>query len=112
MRQVLGERIKEVRVSTRLTSAPACLALDAGQVPAYMEALLRANGKKLPESKRVFEINAAHPLIAKLMEKGDAPLVCDAIELLFDQARILEGSSIEDPQKFGERLANVLQASL
>jgi molecular chaperone HtpG len=126
MQQVLGDKVKEVRVSSRLATAPACLALDAGQIPAYMEALLRANGRKVPDSKRIFEVNPNHALMTKLMAKletdaattetaegaKNGALVDDAIALLFDQARILEGSSIEDPQKFGERLASVLQASL
>ncbi len=112
IQKVLGDRVKEVKVSARLLASPACLALDAGQIPAYMEALLRANGRPVPQTKRIFEVNPKHALIAKLMAKGDAAVVDDAIELLFDQAKLLEGSSIDDPQKFGERLANVLTASL
>ncbi len=112
IQKVLGDRVKEVKVSSRLLASPACLALDAGQIPAYMEALLRANGRPVPQSKRIFEVNPKHALIEKLVAKGDAAVVDDAIELLFDQAKLLEGSSIDDPQKFGERLANVLSASL
>jgi molecular chaperone HtpG len=112
MQKVLGDRVKEVKVSARLLSSPACLALDAGQIPAYMEALLRANGRPVPQAKRIFEVNPSHPLIERLAHKGDVALVDDAIELLFDQAKLLEGSSIDDPQKFAERLASVLTASL
>jgi molecular chaperone HtpG len=112
IRAVLGERVKDVKVSTRLTDSAACLSLSEGQVPAYMEALLRANGRPVPNSPRIFELNKSHPLVAKLLEKPDSPLAEDAIHLLFDQAKLIEGSSIDDPQAFAERMARVLAASL
>ena len=112
IREVLGDRIKDVHVSPRLTSSPACLALSEGQIPAYMEAVLRANGRPVPKSPRVFEVNPKHPLIEKLLGRVSDSVTADAIELLFDQAKLVEGSTIDDPQKFAERLSNVLAASL
>ena len=109
---VLGDRVKEVKSSARLLSSPACLALGDGQMPAYMEAVLRANGRPVPKAARVFEVNPKHPLIEKLLTRVDEAVTGDAIELLFDQAKLIEGSPIDDPQKFAERLANVLSASL
>jgi molecular chaperone HtpG len=112
IKSVLGERVKEVKASSRLTDSAACLSLSEGQVPAYMEALMRANGRPVPNSPRIFELNASHPLVAKLLEKPDSSLAEDAIHLLFDQAKLIEGSSIDDPQLFSERMARVLAASL
>ncbi|MFO0665609.1 MAG: molecular chaperone HtpG [Polyangiaceae bacterium] len=112
IKTVLGDRVKEVKTSSRLLHSPACLALGDGQIPAYMEAVLRANGRDVPKAPRVFEVNTKHPLIEKLLTRVDDPVTGDAIELLFDQAKLLEGSVIDDPQKFAERLANVLAASL
>lgn len=112
IKAVLGDRIKEAKSSARLLNSPACLALGDGQMPAYMEAVLRANGRPVPKSARVFEVNPKHPLIEKLLTRVDDAVTGDAIELLFDQAKLIEGSPIDDPQKFAERLANVLSASL
>jgi molecular chaperone HtpG len=112
VKAVLGDRVKEVRASTRLTETAACLSLSEGQVPAYMEALLRANGRPVPNSPRIFELNPDHALVAKLLEAPDSAVAEDAICLLFDQAKLVEGSSIDDPQKFSERMSRVMSAAL
>jgi molecular chaperone HtpG len=112
IKATLGDSIKEVKTSTRLTDSPAVLSLVEGQIPAYMEALLRANGRPVPNSPRVLELNPKHPLVARLLANPNAAMADDAIHLLYDQAKLVEGSSIDDPQKFSERIARVLAASL
>jgi len=109
-KDVLGDRVREVRASARLVDSPACLALPEHAVPAYMEALLRANGRPVPKTPRILELNPNHPLVEKLLARGEdgAADTASAIELLYDAAKLAEGSSIDDPSAFGRRLAEVL----
>jgi molecular chaperone HtpG len=111
---VLGERISDVVLTKKLVDSPACLALSDSGVPAYMEALLRANGRPVPESKRILELNDSHPLVKKLAEKAteNSALVDDTIELLYAQAKIVEGSALEDPVAFSNKLTALLGRAL
>jgi molecular chaperone HtpG len=113
-KKVLGNRVADVVSTQKLVDSPACLTLGDDGVPAYMEALLRANGRPAPESKRVLELNDKHAVIEKLLSRAgdESTLVDDALELLFVQAKIAEGSSIDDPVAFGAKLSNMLTRAL
>lgn len=104
----LGDRIKDARVSHRLTDSPACLALDDNDMGAQMRRIMEASGQTVPESKPIFEINAEHPLINKLEHEQDEDRFTDLISLLFDQASLAEGHELEDPADFSQKLNKLL----
>lgn len=112
VKETLGSRVSEVKASQRLVDTPACLSLGKGAIPAAMEQILRANGRALPPSPRIFELNPEHPMIRALSARKDDPDAADMIELLFDQAKLAEGSPIDDPALFGARLGKVLARAL
>jgi molecular chaperone HtpG len=115
-KKVLAEQVSEVRVSDRLTDSPSCLVVPDGGLDPYIERLLRAQqGAAMPSQKRILEVNTRHPLIrtlAQLHERSaESSEVDEAIELVYDQALLSEGSPIEDPARVAKRLIKLLQSS-
>ncbi|MDD3446880.1 MAG: molecular chaperone HtpG, partial [Zavarzinia sp.] len=113
-RLALGDAVKDVRVSKRLTDSPVCLVADAGDMDIHLARLLRA--AKGPEAAgvtaRILEINPRHPLVKALAARaegeGAADALSDAAHLLLDQALILEGEGPTDPAAFARRLSDVM----
>ncbi len=114
--KVLGERVREVRVSDRLTDSPACLVVPPGGLNPTVERVLRAHGRDVPPVKRVLEMNPTHPLIealnAKVEHAPDDPEVGEWIELLYDQALLTEGTAPENPQQFARRITALMTNAL
>ena len=112
----LGDEVKDVRTSSRLTESPVCLVADEGDVDMHFERLLRQHQQPVTGQKRVLEINPGHSLtraLATLVGKeGASEALEDASHLLLDQARILEGESLPDPAAFSRRLAGLLTKTL
>jgi molecular chaperone HtpG len=112
----LGEEVKDVRVSSRLTESPVCLVADEGDVDMHFERLLRQHQQPVFGQKRVLEINPGHALIRAFADmvsrEGASEALEDAAHLLFDQARILEGEALPDPAAFSRRLAGILTKTL
>ena len=112
----LGEEVKDVRVSSRLTESPVCLVADEGDVDMHFERLLRQHQQPVMGHKRVLEINPGHSLTTALAtlvgKEGASEALEDASHLLLDQARILEGESLPDPASFSRRLASLLTKTL
>ncbi|BDV43814.1 chaperone protein HtpG [Geotalea uraniireducens] len=110
----LADRIKEVRLSNRLTDSACCLVADEYGMNANMERILRAMNQEVPDSKRILELNPDHPLLQVLTaiyEKDQAnPRLADYCDLLYDQALLTEGSPIKDPLRF-TRLVSELMVS-
>jgi molecular chaperone HtpG len=104
----LGERIKEVRVTLRLTESPACLVADENDLSANLQRMLKAAGQKVPASKPILEINPHHPLVARLKDEADDARFGDLAQILFDQALLAEGGSLEDPAGFVKRLNQLM----
>ncbi|MGN0833504.1 MAG: molecular chaperone HtpG [Kiritimatiellia bacterium] len=105
-RQFEGE-LADVRLSTRLADSPACLVATANGMTPSMERMLRAMNKDLPKEKRILELNATHPLVEKIKAlEGEAQK--DAVELLYAQALIAEGSPVPDPVRFGKLLVGLM----
>ncbi len=115
-KSVLGERVGEVRASTRLTDSPVCLVTPEGGVAPHIEEMLRAHNPNMPKTKRILEVNPTHPVIESLNRaiSGDKPSdsVAEWISLLHDQALIAEGSPVEDPAGFAKRLGHLMQQAL
>ncbi len=112
----LGEAVRDVRVSERLTHSPVCLVADKEDMDLHIERLLRQNRRVMGETKRILELNAAHPLITRLNQlagrAGAATELEDFAWLLFDQARLLEGEALPDPAAFANRLSALLEKGL
>ena len=112
----LGDKVKDVRVSERLTDSPVCLVADDGDIDIHLERLLRQHRQLENSLTRVLEVNAAHPLIRALAgivgKDGAGERVSEAAWLLLDQARILEGETPPDPAAFTRRLADVMTRGL
>jgi molecular chaperone HtpG len=112
----LGEAVKDVRASKRLTDSAVCLVADEHDMDMHLERLLRQHRQTTGESKRILEINPRHALIARLVELAGKDGASDALGdfawLLLDQARILEGETLPDPASFAKRLSSVLARGL
>jgi molecular chaperone HtpG len=104
MKSVLGDIIKEVKTTDRLTDSAVALTAGAGQMSLHLERLMRAHGQKTAfDSSKILEINPRHPLIHKLADMtGDS--ADDVIHLLYDQALLAEGEQLPDPAAFNKRL--------
>jgi molecular chaperone HtpG len=104
MKKTLGERVQDVRVTHRLTESPACLVAGENDLGAHMERILKAAGQKTPDSKPILEINPQHPLCQRLNNENDDVRFEEWTRILFDQALLSEGGSLEDPAGFVARM--------
>ena len=106
LKEVLGERIKDVRITYRLTESPACLVADTHDMSGNLERLLKSAGQKVPIAKPILEINPHHPMVQRL--KYEDEKFSDWSNILFDQALLAEGGQLEDPAAFVKRLNDLL----
>ena len=104
----LGDSVKDVRSSDRLTESPVCLVADEGGMDIHMERMLKMHGQNVPPTPRILELNPRHSLIRKLAGEADSPRTADMAHLLLDQARIIEGEPLPDPAAFSRRLSALL----
>ena len=100
----LGDRVKEVRVTYRLTDSPACLVVDENELSGNLERMLKAAGQQVNASKPILEINPAHPMLEKLKAGVAESEFNDWSHLLFEQSMLAEGGQLEDPAGFVKRL--------
>ena len=112
--EILGDRVKEVKLSKRLADSPVCLVIPEGGLPSHIERMLRMQNQDMPASPRILEINPEHPIIIDLEKRlgGDAADVEDYVHLLYDQALLREGSPIDDPAGFAQRMSKLMVSSL
>ncbi|WP_030227185.1 molecular chaperone HtpG [Actinoalloteichus caeruleus] len=116
MGTLMEDNLKEVRLSSRLTTSPACLVGDEHDVTPELEKLYRAMGQDVPHTKRILELNPAHPLVSGLRkaheERADDEGIAETAELLYGMALLAEGGELSDPPRFtrllADRLASVL----
>ena len=107
IKTALGDKVKEVRVTHRLTDSPACLVVDENELSGNLERMLKAAGQKVNASQPILEINPEHALIAKLqIAEGDA--FSEMSQVLFDQALLAEGGQLEDPATFVKRVNKLI----
>lgn len=120
--KTLEESVKEVRLTNRLTTSPACLVGDVFDFTPMLERMYRASGQALPESKRILELNPTHPLVTGLREAyaatreeadaGTATELSETAELLFGTAVLAEGGELKDPAHFAHILSDRLTRTL
>jgi len=110
VKESLGERVADVRVTTRLTDSPACLAVGEFDLGLQMRRLLEQAGQEVPDTKPVFEINPKHPLVERLDKESDEDRFHDLTSILFDQAQLAEGGNLTDPAAYVGRLNKLLLA--
>ncbi len=108
IKDALGDTVKDVRVTHRLTSTPACLVADAQDMSGNLERILREAGQEIPTMKPILEINPTHALVEMLKEQSEQELFKDWSQILFDQALLSEGGQLEDPAGFVTRLNAML----
>ncbi|MBN4078720.1 molecular chaperone HtpG [Gammaproteobacteria bacterium AH-315-C21] len=106
--KILGEKVKEVRITHRLTKSPACLVADEDDMGANMQRILSAVGQAAPMSKPILELNPEHDLVVRLRSEGDDKHFGDWINVLFDQALLAEGGQLEDPATYVSRMNDLL----
>jgi molecular chaperone HtpG len=110
IKKTLGEKVKDVRITQRLTESPVCLVADEHDMGMHLERLLKAAGQKVPTSKPILEVNTRHPLVQRLKNEADDARFGDWSEVLFDQALLAEGGQLEDPAGFVKRLNQLVLA--
>jgi len=108
--KALGDRVKEVRISTRLTDSPSCLVADENDIGANMERLMKSMGQEIPGTAPIMEINPEHDLISYMNEHKDD--LEDWSQVLYDQALISEGGKLEAPADYVRRINRLLTSKL
>ena len=113
IQKVLGDKVKDVKVSSRLTDSPSVLVADADDPTFQMQEMMRAMGQMdMPDAKPILEINLDHPILKKMKGMRKSKDFDNATELLYEQALLLEGMKLENPADFVKRLNEVLAKSL
>ena len=113
IKKILGDRVKDVKVSSRLSDSPSCIVADENDPTAQMQEMMRSMGQMdMPDIKPILEINPEHDIVSKLKEKTRQKSFDDIALLLYEQALIQEGVKLEDPAGFVERLNNVIVDTL
>jgi molecular chaperone HtpG len=104
----LGDQVKDVRVTHRLTDSPACLVSDANDLSGNLARMLKAAGQTTPESKPILEINPGHKLVKRLEAETAETVFNDLALVLLDQALLAEGGSLNDPASFVKRMNSLI----
>jgi molecular chaperone HtpG len=100
--------VGDVRITHRLTESPACLVVDENDMGAQMRRLMQSAGQAVPESKPIFELNPAHPLIQRLEQEQETERFNELAHILFDQAHLAAGGNLDDPASYVQRLNRLL----
>ena len=113
IKKALGDRVKDVVPSSRLSDSPSCIVADKDDPTVQMQHMMKAMGQKeLPEFTPILEINPNHPIVAKLKDSEDEALIENVSFLLLDQAVLAEGAELKKPSDFVKRLNSVLERAL
>lgn len=108
VKELLKDKVEDVRVTNRLTESPACLVAGAHDMDAQMKKILEAAGQAVPETKPSFEINPEHPLVQQLNDEQNDDRFNDLALVLFDQAALASGEQLKEPGAFVSRLNKLL----
>jgi molecular chaperone HtpG len=106
--EILTDKVKEVRVTHRLTESPACLVVEEDDMAINLQKMLKAAGQAVPMSKPILEINPQHPLVVNIKAEDNDDQFSDWANVLFDQALLSEGGQLDDPAAFVKRMNTLL----
>jgi len=113
IKKALGDRVKDVVVSIRLSDSPACIVVDESDPSMKMQQMLKAMGQKeLPDIKPILEINPDHPIVAGIKDSEDEGKINDVSFLLLEQSLLLEGAELKDPADFVSRLNRIMEKAV
>ena len=113
MKKLLGDKVKDVKVSSRLNDSPSCIVADENDPTAQMQEMMRSMGQMdMPDIKPILEINPDHEIVKKLTTMRKGKSFENAALLLFEQAIIQEGGKLKDPSGFVKRLNEVLAKAI
>ena len=108
IKKLLEDEVEEVRITHRLTESAACLVVAEDDMGMQMRRVLASAGQTVPDSKRTFELNPSHPLVRKLNDETDMDRFNDLAMVLFDQAKLAEGTQLSEPANYVNRLNRLL----
>ena len=108
VKDVLGDKVADVRVTLRLTNTPACIVAGEGDMPLQIVKMMQAAGQPVPDVKPVFELNPEHALIQLVEKEQDLDQFNEWVDVLFDQAQLAEAGQLEDPASFATKLNKLL----
>ncbi len=106
--EILKDKVKEVRISQRLTNSPACIIKEQNALNSQLKRMLEATGQKIPESKPILELNSKHKFIQDLKDEQDDAHLAEWSHLLLGQSILAEGEQLDDPAGFVKTLTNIL----
>jgi molecular chaperone HtpG len=112
LQKKLDDRVKEVRLSTRLTSSPACLVVAEHDVSPNLEKILNQVKGESTKQKRILELNPTHEIITKIRDRADESMLDDLAEVLYGYALLAEGSELAEPLKFNHAILRVLEKAV
>jgi molecular chaperone HtpG len=108
VKKSLEDKVKDVRITHRLTDSPACLVADNYDMSMNLERMLKAAGQDVAGTKPIMELNPEHPMVVKLKDESDESRFTDWTSILFDQALLAEGGQLEDPATYVKRINEIL----
>jgi molecular chaperone HtpG len=108
LKEALGDRVKDVRVTSRLTQSPSCLVADEDDMGGHLARILKAAGQNVPGFKPILEVNPDHPIVQRLSPLDER--FADWAQLLYDQALLAEGGQLEDPAEYVKRSNELMLA--
>jgi molecular chaperone HtpG len=108
VKKTLDDKVKDVRITHRLTDSPACLVADDYDMSQNLERMLKAAGQEVAGSKPILELNPEHPMIVKMKAESDETRFADWTSIVFDQALLAEGGQLEDPATYVKRINELL----
>ncbi len=111
-KEILGDKVTEVRISQRLTDSPSCLVTEDSAMSLNMERIMKEAGQSFGDNKPIFELNPTHPLVLTMKEEQDDDRFSDLTHILFDQAILSEGGQLANPADYVHRLNGLLQGLL
>jgi molecular chaperone HtpG len=112
IKEVLADKVKEVRITHRLTHSPACVVADDYDMSAHMQRILQAAGQDIPKSAPILELNPTHKFVVRLQQESDEESFKEWTHLLFEQALLAEGATLSDPAGFVQRMNKLLLESV
>jgi molecular chaperone HtpG len=108
VKETLGDKVKDVRLTYRLTDTPSCIVVDEHDMSTQMQKLMKAVGQDVPEQKYIFELNPQHDLIKRVADEQDEEKFAEWASLLLDQATLAERGSLENPSEFIRKINKLL----